>query len=334
MDNYEHSLPIAQLIAKGTVTDEDVLHLRRDVYRNGVVNREEARGLFAVDHVMEEPPVSWTEFFVEAIADYVVFQEAPRGYISEANAEWLIESISEDGVVKHATELELLIKAMERAYSVPPHLAAYALQQVEHAVVEGKGPLANGRELSPGMIGEGEVELLRRILYAAASDEGNVGISRHEADVLFRINDRTSEAENHPSWTEVFTKAIAFSLMAVSGYELPTREEALKREEWLDDASANLGAFFKRMFSGSLSAHMDAVRMETGSEAYYARRNAESAHLRSGAERIDDEEANWLAHRIGKDGKLHENEKQLLGFLKKESPQIHPALQPLLNKVA
>jgi hypothetical protein len=333
MDNYEHALPIAQLIAKKSITDADVLHLRREVYRNGIVNREEARDVFALDHLVTDKPESWREFFVEAIADYLVEQEAPRGYISEANAEWLIEAVSKDGVVDHRTELELLIKAMERADSVPAHLAAFALNQVALAVVEGKGIIARNRTLTPGVIGEDEVELLRRILYASGG-HGSVAITREEAEVLFEINDRTSEAENHLSWTELFTKAIACSLMAASGYAAPSREEALRREEWLGDTSVNLGGFFSRMFSGSLSAHMDAVRAETGSEAYYGSRNAEQAQQRASSEKIDAGEAAWLADRIGRDGALHDNEKALLAFLKKESPQIHPALLTLLTKVA
>jgi len=333
MDDYEHSLPIRQLIDKGIVTDADVQHLRHSVYRNGVVNREEARDVFALDQLVKDKPDSWRAFFVEAIADYLVNQEAPRGYISSANAEWLIENVSKDGIVDYRTELELLIKAMELADSVPPKLAAFALRQVELAVVEGKGVIARDRELSPGAIGETEVELLRRILYASGGD-GNVGISRDEAEVLFEINDKTSEADNHLSWTELFTKAVACSVMAASGYRAPSREEALRREEWLGDTSVNLGHFFSRMFAGSLSAHMDAVRADTGSEAHYGRRNAEQAKARAGSEKIDAEEAAWLAERIGRDGTLHENEKELLAFLKKESPEIHPALQPLLNKVA
>lgn len=333
MHDNEHARPIAELIEKKRVTDADVLRLRRDVYRDGLISREEARDVFALDHVVDDKPESWREFFVESIVDYVVEKEAPRGYISDANADWLIASISHDGIVDHRTELELLVKAMDRAHGVPPHLAAFALNQVELAVVDGKGALMRGRVLTPGVIGEHEVEMLRRILYAAASD-GNIGISREEAEVLFRINDRTSEADNHPSWTELFTKAIAYSVMAVSGYDLPSREEALRREEWLDDTGVNLGGFFRRMLSGSLAAHMDAVRLETGSESYHGARNAQDAQASLSHERIDAEEADWLAHRIGRDGKLHHNEKELLGFLKRESPHIHPALQPLLDKVA
>ena len=333
MHDYEHARPIAELIEKKRVTDEDVLRLRREVYRDGVVNREEARDIFALDHQVTDKPDSWREFFVEAIADYLVAKEAPRGYISNSNAEWLIDAISHDGVVDYRTELELLIKAMEKATSVPPHLSAFALDQVAIAVVEGKGAVARGRTLTPGVIGEHEVELLRRILYAGGGD-GNVAITRDEAEVLFRINDNTAEADNHLSWTELFTKAVACSLMAASGYAVPSREEALRREEWLGDTSVNLGRFFSRMFAGSLDAHLDAIRLETGSEAYYGRRNADKAAELSSSEKIDASEAEWLVSRIGRDGLLHDNEKELLGFLKRESPHIHPALHPLLEKVA
>jgi hypothetical protein len=52
------------------------------------------------------------------------------------------------------------------------------------------------------------------------------------------------------------------------------------------------------------------------------------------AETVNEDEAGWLAHRIGRDGTLHENEKALLRFIRAESPEIHPALQPLIEKAA
>lgn len=333
MNTQDNAQPIAELMARKRITDEDVLRLRREVYRDGIVSRDEAHDVFALDHAVDEKPESWREFYVEALADFLVNREAPRGYISAENASWLIDWIAHDGVVDHRTELELLVKAMEKATRVPPPLAGFALDQVALAVVDGKGVLARGRVLTPGMVGEDEVELLRRILYAAGGD-GSIAITRDEAEVLFRINDRTSEADNHHSWTELFTKAIACSLMVASGYAPPSREEALRREDWLNDTSVNLGGFFSRMFSGSLSAHMDAVRLKTGSEAYYGQRNAEQSDLRISSERIDEGEVAWLVERIGRDGVLHDNEKALLGYLKRESPDIHPALQPLLDKVA
>ena len=62
----------------------------------------------------------------------------------------------------------------------------------------------------------------------------NVAITRSEAELLFDIADATNEAENDPAWTDLFAKAIANAIMAASGYSAPNREEALRREAWLE----------------------------------------------------------------------------------------------------
>ena len=45
-------------------------------------------------------------------------------------------------------------------------------------------------------------------------------------------------------------------------------------------------------------------------------------------------EARWLADRITRDGRVLTHEAALLSFIKHESPDIHPVLRPLLDKVA
>ena len=52
------------------------------------------------------------------------------------------------------------------------------------------------------------------------------------------------------------------------------------------------------------------------------------------AERIDNTEAKWLAERIGRNGRLHDNERALVKFIGQSSPSIHPDLRTLLEKVA
>ncbi|WP_246740684.1 hypothetical protein [Mesorhizobium sp. NZP2298] len=65
------------------------------------------------------------------------------------------------------------------------------------------------------------------------------------------------------------------------------------------------------------------------------------------AEAIDVSEAKWLAEHIGANRPLYENERvgggrrplrdnerTLLALIKRASPEIHPALKPLLEKVA
>src|SRR5690606_13261262 len=140
----------------------------------------EAEMLFRLDEVCAERCAEWTNFFVEAVTDYIVHQEKPAGYVSARNADWLIAAISHDGKVDTLTELELLVSVLEKAKFSTERLVAFALRQVRHAVVDGQGPLMHGGELVPGVIEKAEVDLLRRMLYAFGGD-GNIAITRSEA---------------------------------------------------------------------------------------------------------------------------------------------------------
>ncbi|WP_434722990.1 hypothetical protein [Mesorhizobium sp. RIZ17] len=328
------SAPVAGLTSKNKITAEDVTMLRREVFADGVVSRGEAEALFALDQTARDKCGEWASFFVEAVTDYIVHQEKPEGYISEENADWLVRTISRDGMVDSRTELELLVHVLEEAKSSPGQLSAYALEQVAHAVIDGKGPLMLGGDLVPGLIAKAEVDLLRRILYAYGGD-GNIAISKAEAEVLFKINDRTATADNDPSWNDLFVKAIANYVMCSTGYEPPTREVALRHETFLDEAGPTLGGFFSRMVSGGFAAILEAYHSPGDIEAEWEARNRATEALARRAETIDASEAEWLAERVGGGQRpLRDNERALLTLIRHASPEIHPALKPLLEKVA
>ena len=325
---------LADMASTKKIKVEDVLRLRREVFQDGLVSRAEAESLFALDASHGAKPQEWTVFFLEALTDYVLYQEQPEGYVSQETSEWLINAISHNGEVDTSTELELLVRLLEKARSAPSSLSSYALKQVADAVLDGSGPLANGRELEPGRISKAEVDLMRRILFAAGG-EANIGVTRAEAEILFVLNDRTATAANDPSWTDLFVKAIANSMLCASGYSAPSREEALKQSTFLDSPGAGLGGFFSRMISGGLSGFRDAYqRGGDGLDAAFAQRNALNTAKSASAEQVDAAEAKWLADQIGKDGRLHHNERELLKFVKEMSPDIHEDLKPLLDKVA
>lgn len=317
------------MLTSGRIGADDVLALRRTVFADGVVSREEADWVFALNDLCEGKCGEWPAFFVEALTDYTVHQEEPRGYMSEENARWLAERISRSGVVKSQTELELLVKAMEAAQSMPESLVGFALGQVKRAVIMGDGPLARGGALEAGKVTEGEVDLLRRMLYAFGGD-GNIAITRTEADLLFDINDATMGADNHPSWPDLFVKAIANHLMAAHGYSVPTRQEALRRAEWLDDTQSGVDRFIVKALAGGLKGIWRAYRQPDADP--WERRAAEQEAAIAAAEPVTGAEAEWLASRINRNGRMCDNEKALLAFIAEESPALDPALKPLIEK--
>lgn len=321
------------------ISANDVLYMRRDVFHDGAISDGEAEDIFALNDAVTDTCPEWDAFFVECLTEFCVHQAEPQGYISPENADWLIARIASDGHVKSSSELELLVKIIEAAKLVPEQLAAYALEEVAHAVLHGDGALLRNENLTPGVIGQPEAKLIRRIMYGVGS-QGRITISKAEVAVLFDLNDKTIEAQNHPEWNDVFVKAVGAHLMMSCGYENISRAEALQREAWLDDSQPDTMGMLSRTLSsvGSLlkaATWTDALQSptEAGQQVWNAR-NSVAQQRAMAAAPVTSAEAEWLAGRINRDGVMHENEIALLRFVKQEADHIDPALQPLLDQVA
>ena len=66
---------INNMIARGTVTDEDVLALRRAMYGNDhKIDRAEAEALFRLNDAADGACNAWPDFFAEAMTDFCVHQ--------------------------------------------------------------------------------------------------------------------------------------------------------------------------------------------------------------------------------------------------------------------
>lgn len=328
------AVSVAEIKARGSIKDADVLRLRRSYYDDGHITAEEAEGIFALNDACPIQDPAWADCFVETITDYIVDQAKPEGYLTSDNAAWLIEHVTQDGRIETKTEMELVVSVLENARWAPESLVQFALDQVKRAVIDGTGPLRSGKLLEPGVVGEADVDLLRRILYSFGGD-GNIAVTRCEAEILFEIDRATAGADNHPSWGDLFVKAIANSVMAVSGYATPSRQEALARDAWLErrgDLSLESMASGMASVSGFRSL-FGGYREQSGEDKAIARLNQQKVEIVTN-EAVTMPEADWLARCIGRDGQVTPNERALLMFLKAESPSIHPTLQALVDKVA
>jgi hypothetical protein len=321
---------ISKKISDRFFSEDDVITLRRYIYGNMHVSLDEGASLFRLNNAGMEMPDTWYELFPEAIGDILVHQAKPEGYVSQDNADWLIGQITADGHICSRTELDAVLHVLEKARQAPAALERFALMSVASSVISGEGPTRSGTDLIPGVISDGEVELLRRVLYAGAGCGGSA-ISMAEAEILFDLNDATKDAENAPAWSELFVKAIANYLMALSNFAPPPRDIALAREDWMNTPGGfegGISGFFKSMFGGGAGG-----TYQDHKDSFAARGAAMAAEIAVN-EVVTEDEAQWLVERIGRDGVLHENERALLRFIRDESPDIHPVLQPLMNKVS
>lgn len=302
---------VASLSAKRTITADDTLGIRRVVWTDGTITPDEADQIMALNAACDRRSREWMDFFVEVMVDYVVRQQEPTGYVDDAKAAWLMAAIDRDGRVDSLSELELLVKLMETADSVPDSLRTYSLRQVETAVMMGDGPTRSGR-LEKGCINAIEVELLRRMIFANGGDGAYI-VSTAEADMLFRLKDATLGADNAPSWQDLFVKAVGNHLMAHRNYETLSAKNAAQLNRYEADTHVNIGRFFGRMVGRGrpeLTQAALAISDEMNDDAAAAVDRA-----------VTPAEAKWLHDHVDGDGKLDAMEQALYDFVTEESGQ-------------
>jgi len=330
------ALSVAEIKARGSIKDADVWTLRRSYYEDGSISAEEAEAILALNDACPVQDPAWADCFVETITDFIVDQAVPEGYLTQENAQWLIRQIAKDGQIGSKTELELLLNVLDKARWVPQSLARFALVQVRDAITHNSGPLRVGKArgasaasssaLPPG-VSAADVDLLRRILYSFGGD-GNLPVTQGEAEILFEIDAATAEADNHPSWSDLFIKAIANCVLAASGYAVPPRAVALARDAWLerrgelfiDEVLSGLTAPIRKLFGG--------YRQQTNEEQAIARLTRQKIEIIT-HEGIKPADVRWLAERIGGDGKPTANARSLLIFLEAEGHPVDPILRDI-----
>jgi hypothetical protein len=324
------AVSVSEIKARGSIKDADVLRLRRSYYDDSRISAQEADTIFALNDACPVQDPAWADCFVETITDYVVEQVEPQGYITTENAQWLRERIARDGKVESKTELELLVNVLDKARWAPQSFVRFALDQVRSAVIDGNGPLRSGTAFAPGVVTDGDVDLLRRILFAFGSD-GNLAVTRSEAEVLFDIDEATAGADNCRAWSELFIKAIAGAMLAASGYAAPPRAAALAQEAFLDRrGDLSLDNILSGMVTG-MRNWFGGYSEQTHEERAIARLTQQKIEIVT-HEGLAIAEPAWLAARIALDGRMTPNQRALLIYLKAESPTIHPALQALIDR--
>lgn len=293
--------------ADGVISPGEVLALRREAWPDGHISQAEAEAIVALNHQLTSRCREWVEFYVEALGEYVVNQRAPKGYVDAENAAWLMAQLDADGTLGSMAEIELLMRVFECAQNVPVSLKDYAVAQMEHAVLEGTGPTRNGGMLEAGNVNAAEALLLRRAIFAPAS-ERPAAVGRKEAEMLFRLKDATLGADNAPEWKHLFVQGIANYLQAYSDPNAQlSRERAAELDAFMGDTQARVGGFLGRMAKASPNAFGKVF----GRKAPAPDRSEAVGR----AYAVTDDEREWLEARIEADGQIDEYEQALLDFL-------------------
>lgn len=311
---------IAKAQSSEPLTAADLIALRQGAWRDSVISDDEAEALFALNDNNSVQSSAWADMFVGALTSYLVYQKAPRGYVDEANAAWLISHIEKDGKIDSMSELALLVHVLEAATSAPDSLRSFAVRAIEQAVFTGQGPTRHGGEIRPGVIDEAEVTLLRRLIFAPAGNGGLV-VGKDEAEMLFRIKDATLGADNAGGWELLFVQGVANHLMALGNDPVPTAERALQSEKfWKSPAEGKL-TFLGQMVSSMLSPVSNYRQFK---DEFSKREESADEHEArvDEANEVTPEETGWVRAYMEADQYLDPLEKALIAFVEAEGGKI------------
>lgn len=300
--------------ADGQITADELLALRREGWGDGIITREEAEALFALNTALAVRSSEWCDFFVEAIGEFVLNAAPPRLQCSAQEAEWLIAQVDRDGIVESAAELEAVVRIIERAENVPERLKNYALAVVEREVLTGTGPTRCGGALSATHISAAECRIIRRVIFASGGC-APAAVSRFEAEMLFRLKDATLADENAAEWDDLFIDGVANFL---KGFVLPSAQldHARRREleAFVADNRANVGRFMGRVIR-----EVPQVANDFG-KVFGKKKPAATdyAALAAEGEKVTAYESEWLDGMIAADGEVDALETRLIARLAEE----------------
>lgn len=301
-----------QAMIDGSITAEEILDLRRAGWGDGTIHPQEAEALFVLNDHLTSRPAAWTDFFVEALGEFIVNGSEPRGYVSDEQAAWLIARVDHDGRVESLAELELLVRVAERALNAPQALKDFVVAQVERAVLTGEGPTRSGGTLAPGAITSAECAILRRLVFAAGGDGPGV-VSRAEAEALFRLKDAALGKDNAPEWQQVFVQGVGNHLMAHAVHTPLSQARAAELESVMNDATPHLGRFVGRVARSGVANSFGKI---------FGRKQAEGPDLAdkvSADLAISAAEQMWLQSQIDANDQIDAFDQALLDFIAEET---------------
>jgi hypothetical protein len=213
------------------VAAAELIQERRNRDSDRAISRSEAEALFALDRMQPESTAVWREFVADAVAGYLL-GETPAGIIDEAKAAWLIRAAAPTGRIESSAAFETVLRVIERAEDAPASVSAFAIRQIQAAIIAGEGPAIGSRTHFSRIVDAEDAALLFRILVAAGGADGRP-ISRVEADALFDLHDATARSQNDTAFNDLFFRAIANYTLAASGHALEPRKEALSPDHVL-----------------------------------------------------------------------------------------------------
>lgn len=90
-----------------------------------LASREEAEAMFIEDRLRDGADPEWTAYFVECLVEFLIWQNAPAGRLSQSDLDWLVGLIGDAPSPSVPALLFALVRELNEA---PERLVALAMR--------------------------------------------------------------------------------------------------------------------------------------------------------------------------------------------------------------
>jgi hypothetical protein len=301
----------------GAIDAAAVRDLRRGVFSRPSVERADLTRLLELGRKAgADAPKEYGDLLADVATELLVNQADPPN-----DADWLIGQLQAGGGLSCRAEFEMLLAVLRYAVSIPPALSSFAVGEIERAIVVGHKSAGGGVDHVAGVVTRDDADSLRNSVFAATQGS-SLHVTRESAEALFRVAHATSDANNDPSFDELFAQAIGNYLMGIAYHWTPSVAEELERKKWLEKPP-DFGGFLHGLL------HVRKTEEQRVYEAEIGRRKSENDADRAeidGKSDIDAAEGEWVLAHLTRAGGLTRPEKRLLLFLKENASSLPPTL--------
>lgn len=114
-------MALVSIEREGDIDADLVRRLRFDLFRGDALSQDEADALLSIERTVRPDCPEWRDFFIDAIVDFLIWQQRPSGVLNEFQAEWLV---SQADATRTFTAFATLVATLEEAHRTPGWFAA------------------------------------------------------------------------------------------------------------------------------------------------------------------------------------------------------------------
>ena len=135
---------VSKALERDRISFGDLRRLQRNVFPHGLLTREHAEVLIALEQTIARTDKAWAGFLVAALTDFVVWRSTSPGRVEPETAAWLVASLS-CGRPTRTTGMIARAVVREAQHCEEP-LLGFALSSPKHPSLANRSTVRVGAE--------------------------------------------------------------------------------------------------------------------------------------------------------------------------------------------